>query len=611
MNSSLPIPSSACKTLVELLEQRASEHPNDIYVGFLEGGKTEPVNLSYAELRRQACAIAAHLQALQLEGERALILFRPGLAYIAAFFGCLYANVVAIPAYPPHLARNSHSLERLKAVIANAQARIALISADIWEMIAPVVAQEPAFSGLHWIVTEQIDPQTSAHWRAPHQSGTTLAFLQYTSGSTAAPRGVMLSHANLLHNLEMIYRTFQHSTSSVATIWLPPYHDMGLIGGILQPLYGHFPVVLMPPLEILQRPFRWLEAISRFRVTVSGGPNFAYELCARRISAEQKTQLDLSSWKTAFIGAEVVRPQTLKAFAEAFAPCGFRKEAFLATYGLAEATLMVSGATLSSGATICAVETDALEHDRVVPLPADAPSGRQLVACGYAQLNQQIQIVHPETCLPCAPGQVGEIWVSGPSVAQGYWNNPTATENTFRAMLADRSAGPFLRTGDLGFFYEGELIVAGRRKDLMIINGRNLHPGDIEMTAERSHPAIRPGCCAAFSIEHNNAEQLVIVVEIDRRHFQALLAKPESDAAAIDSAEQDGESIKKAIRRAIVEEHNLSIYALVLARPGAIPKTSSGKIQHRACRAAFLSGELDVVGHVDGKIYTDANLATS
>ncbi|MBV9790945.1 MAG: amino acid adenylation domain-containing protein, partial [Chloroflexi bacterium] len=410
--------------------------------------------------------------------------------------------------------------------------------------------------------------------------GDTLAFLQFTSGSTAAPKGVMVSHGNLLHNEALIKQGFGHTDDNTTVVgWLPLYHDMGLIGNVLQPLYLGRPCVLMSPVAFLQSPFRWLQAISQYKATTSGGPNFAYDLCARKITPEQRATLDLSSWTVAFNGAEPIRNETLERFAATFAECGFRKEAFYPCYGLAEATLFVTGSVPRQPVVTATIDTAALERDRIVLAAPDADDAQTMVGSGRVWGDQILAIVDPATGLRCASDQVGEIWVKGPSMAHGYWNQPEESERTFRARIADTGEGPFMRTGDLGFVRDGELFVTGRLKDLIIIRGRNHYPQDIELTVERSHPALRPGCGAAFSLNVNDEERLVVVQEVEREHRNT----PVDEMAA-------------AVRKAVAEHHELQVYAVVLLRPNGILKTSSGKIQRNASRVAYLAGKLDVIG---------------
>jgi acyl-CoA synthetase (AMP-forming)/AMP-acid ligase II len=448
---------------------------------------------------------------------------------------------------------------------------------------------------MHWLATDDAGVDAADQWREPALNRETLAFLQYTSGSTAAPKGVMVSHGNLLSNERMVQQAFGHTEQSTFAGWLPLYHDMGLIGNVLQPLYIGAACILMAPMAFLQRPVRWLQAISRYRARTSGGPNFAYDLCVRKITDEQRAALDLSSWRVAFNGAEPVRASTLEQFTATFAPCGFRPETFYPCYGLAEATLFVSGGTPAALPIFQTVQGTALEHNQALTASADHEATRRLVGCGQTWQEQQIRIVDPETQTECPGGRVGEIWVSGPNVAQGYWQHADATERTFQARLAGTQDGPFLRTGDLGFMQDGELFVTGRLKDMIIISGRNHYPQDIEQTVEHSHPAIRLGCCAAFSIDVDGEERLVVAAEVDRHH------RPPSRNASLETgnlpegmAPADGESMVKAIRRAVVEQHDLRVHEVVLLKVGGVPKTSSGKIQRHACRNGLLAGSLDL-----------------
>ncbi|HET9212138.1 MAG TPA: proline iminopeptidase-family hydrolase, partial [Thermoanaerobaculia bacterium] len=452
-------------TLIDLLRARAGEKGGAPLYTFLADGEAEEATLSYGGLDRRARAIGARLQQAGAAGERALLLYPPGLDFIAAFFGCLYAGAVAVPAYPPRAGRTQ---PRLRAIAGDARPRLVLTTAAIAAKAAELSEQIPELAGAEWIATESLDSSAAERWTPPSLGPGTLAFLQYTSGSTAAPKGVMVTHANLLHNERLIGAAFGMDEESVVVGWLPLYHDMGLIGNVLQPLHAGGRCVLMSPVAFLQRPMRWLEAVSRYRGTVSGGPNFAYELCLRKAAPEALSRLDLSSWRVAYNGAEPVRASTLERFAEAFAPCGFRAEALYPCYGLAEATLFVTG---GHGARV--------EKERV--------------SCGSAW--QRIVTVDPETG---EERPEGEVWISGPSVARGYWENEEATARDFHAFLPT-GEGPFLRTGDLGFLSGGELYVTGRLKDLIILRGRNHYPQDVELTAERSHPDLHPGGGAAFS----------------------------------------------------------------------------------------------------------------
>ncbi|MBD2298139.1 non-ribosomal peptide synthetase [Nostoc sp. FACHB-190] len=566
---------SNCRTVVEVLGWRSSTQGNQDIFTFLLDGETEQARLTYQELDRLARRTAAQLQAMGLVGERALLLYPAGLDFLIAFFGCLYAGVVAVTAYPP---RNQRNTPRIQAIAQDAQAAIALTTTDILPTVQSLISQRTDLGSLQWLTTDNITPGIEDNWQQPHIDQDSLAFLQYTSGSTGTPKGVMISHGNLLHNAQTTRQFMEHSSASKFVTWLPMYHDMGLIGGILQPLYGGFPCIIMPPAAFLQRPYRWLQAISHYRGTTSGGPNFAYDLCVQKITPEQKATLDLSSWSVAFNGAEPIRYDTLERFAEAFAECGFRKEAFYPCYGMAETTLMVAGVQKAAPPKIKALQKSALASHQVVESSVvGGDDTSYFVSCGQIIPDQKVVITNPDTLKSCQPDEIGEIWVAGLSVGQGYWHRPAETAETFGAYLADTGEGPFLRTGDLGFLQDGELFITGRAKDLIIIRGRNLYPQDIELTAERSHSSLRPGANAAFTVVVNNEEKLVVVQELEFR------AKPNL------------ETVINTIRQAVTEEHEVQVYAVVLIKPGTICKTSSGKIQRRATRAQFENGELSIV----------------
>jgi natural product biosynthesis luciferase-like monooxygenase protein len=487
-----------------------------------------------------------------------LLLYPAGIEFIAAFFGCLYAGVIAVPAYPP---RHNQKLLRLETIVADAQAAFVLTTGAELAAIQDRLGQSRELGTLQWLATDHLSIDLASGWQPSVIHSDTLALLQYTSGSTGKPKGVMVSHGNILHNQQLIQRGFGHTEKTIFAGWLPLFHDMGLIGNVLQPLYLGIPCVFMPPVAFLQKPICWLQAISRYKATTSGGPNFAYDLCVKKIKPEQKATLDLSSWEIAFNGAEPIRSQTLERFAAYFADCGFRWQAFYPCYGMAETTLFVSGG---------------LKTASPVLYPVDS---RTIVGCGRTFFDK-MAIVDPASKVRCAEGQVGEIWLAGPSVAQGYWNQPDQTDQVFNAHLADSGEGPFLRTGDLGFYHQEELFVTGRLKDLIIIRGRNHYPQDIELTVEQSHLALRPGCGAALSVESDGEERLVVVQEVERHYLRHL----------------EVESVVESIRSAVSTQHELKVYAVLLLKTGRIPKTSSGKIQRHACKMGFLNGSLEIVG---------------
>jgi len=403
----------------------------------------------------------------------------------------------------------------------------------------------------------------------------------------------MLSHQHLLHNASQTGRTLEHTEDSIGVGWLPLHHDMGLIGSVLQPLYIGFPFILMSPMSFLQRPIRWLEAISKYRATTSGGPNFAYDLCVRKIAPEQRATLDLSTWDIAINGAEPVRSSTIDEFAAAFEPCGFRRDAFYPCYGLAEATLMTSGGKKGAAPVIRKVQKVALEQHQVAISCIGTTGAEALVGCGKSFKDQEILIVDPDTLAPCEPSQVGEIWIAGPSVAQGYWNRPQETEQTFQAYTAC-GRGPYLRTGDLGFLSHGELFITSRLKDVIIIRARTHHPQDIEATVEQSHAVLRPHCVAAFAVEIGGEERLVVVQEVERRMYQKRDGNERSQGRR-PPRHLDAETIIGNICQAVAEKHDVQVSAVLLLRAGSIPKTSSGKIRRHTCRIGFLNQTLDVV----------------
>ena len=602
-----------CQTLVELLRYRADHQPNKTAFVFLKNGEHESKSLTYQELDARARAIAAHLQQLKATNERALLLYQQNIEFIAAFFGCLYAKVVAVPAYPP---RRNRSIERIQAIRDNAQAKFALTDTLVLKNLENSSTQDELAS-LHWLATDSIDITVAPTWQPPSISSDTLSFLQYTSGSTGTPKGVMVTHGNLLHNLFLIQQGFEHTETRRGVTWLPAYHDMGLIGGILEPIYAGFPMVSMSPVDFLQKPIRWLQAISKYKATTSGGPNFGYDIVCRKITPEQLAKLDLSSWDVAVSGAEPVRADTIERFARTFAPCGFRQEAFYPCYGMAESTLIITGGVKSQLPIFHTVDKIALGQNQIININQEQQEAIDLVGVGKPLSEQKVVIVDPQTGKKCLVNQVGEIWVSGPSVAQGYWQYPEKTEQTFSAYTIDTEEGPFLRTGDLGFLREdGELFITGRLKDVIIIRGRNHYPQDIEKTVEQSYPAFIPNRSAAFSLEMDGQEKLVVVVEVERRFEKWYKNEEENEKRRQEIQKQfnrrkehidpgfeieldrplEIDTALGNIRQAVAKNHGLQVYAVLLIRVGSIPKTSSGKIQRYACRQGFLNGDLIIVG---------------
>ena len=559
-------------SFVDILRGRAEEQPRQLDYRYLVDGEYEEIIMTYEDLDQRARSIAALLQSSAKAGDRALLIFPPGLDFIAAFFGCLYAKILAIPVYSPHPARLEKNLSNILRIANDAKPAVALLTSSLCDVIKSRKEIADEFGNIKLLATDNyVINDFSDQWKQPVIGKNDLAFLQYTSGSTTAPRGVIVSHSNLLHNMGLIENCFGQSSESHAVIWLPPYHDMGLIGGILQPLYTGYPATLLSHMMFLQRPVRWLQAISRFHATTSGGPNFAYDLCVRKIKPEQRELLDLSSWEVAFNGAEPIYNKTLDQFAEYFAPCGFHREAFLPCYGLAEATLMVTGGPKGRTPITQNLMYSGLEQNKVIITPEKNNDTRTLVSCGKKIPDQQINIVNAETMMLCPSDQIGEIWVSGPSVAKGYWNKPLETELTFGARLSNSDEGPFLRTGDLGFLNEGELYITGRLKNLIISDGKNHYSHDIERTVERSHPAIRLAGCAVFSIIDSVNERIIVIAEVE--HTLAV----------------NSEEVKKAIRHAVSINHDLHVDDIKLTNPGDIPRTTSGKIRHFLCKTNYMA----------------------
>ncbi|MEN6405043.1 MAG: AMP-binding protein [Thermoguttaceae bacterium] len=568
----------SASTVVDILRARASAMQDKLAFQYLSGQGAEQLSMTYGDLDRRARAIGGELQALAAEGERALLLFPPGLDFITAFFGCLYAGIVAVPAAPPGRHRMTSSVE---AIFDAAQPSLVLSTVAHRQLARQSYGHLTKLFERPWVAVDSIADDRSRVWHDPRVDGDHLAFLQYTSGSTSSPKGVMLTHGNLLFNATLIQEAFNNTPDGWGVFWLPLYHDMGLIGGVVQPAFCGGPCTLLAPAAFLQRPALWLETISRLHATVSGGPDFAYDLCVRKISPAEREKLDLSSWQVAFTGAERVRAETIERFAKTFAPCGFRREAFFPCYGLAEATLMVSGGPRLTPPSIIRVRTDELGKNRVKVLADDADdvSCRTLVGSGECLPGQTIRIVDPESHRVCVDDTVGEIWVQGPSVATGYYQRPEASETAFAARLSDTNEGPFLRTGDLGFRRDGQLFVTGRLKDIIIIRGRNYYPEDIERSVDRSHKSFRAGFCAAFAVDVADRDRLVVVQEIEPRHRHV-----------------DMSAALQAVRGAISAQHELEVYAVVLVRAGTIPKTSSGKTRRSACRENYLTGQLEILG---------------
>jgi len=553
-------------TVLDALGHRAAADPDGLAYAFIDDRGGAGQRLTYAELASRARIVATAIRRVADPGDRAVLLFPPGLDFVAAFFGCLTSGAIAVPAYPPRPKRPAGAAA---SILADSAPRAVLTTAEIAPMVGSLARGTPT------IVIPDIEDRDAGPSRPERIDPSSVAMLQYTSGSTTDPRGVMITHANLVHNQRLLLAALG-PLPGPAVSWLPLYHDMGLIGHVLYPLWCGVPSYLMSPLDFLQRPASWLETITRVGAAIATAPNFAYDLCLRRVGAEQHTGLDLSRWSLALNGAEPVSAETAGRFAETFAACGFDRRSVLPCYGLAEATLFVTGGPRGEGAQTLPVDPGELERNRIAPLPADDPDARTLVACGCTWLDQQVAIVDPDTRAPCPSDTIGEIWISGPSVAAGYWNRPGETTRTFGARLCGDDGRTFLRTGDLGFLRDGRLYVTGRLSDLIIVMGRNHYPQDIERTSGACHPLLKPGRGAAFTARIDGQERLIVAHEVIAPCLSA----------------NDARDILERMRQSVAERHDLGLHDAVLLVPGGLPLTTSGKIRRSACRAGYLAGTL-------------------
>lgn len=567
-------------TLVEILQQRASSEPAQVAYTYLANGETPEDRLTYQQLDCKAKAIAAHLQSCISPGDRALLIYPQGLEFIAAFFGCLYAGVVAIPAPAPEASRLKRIRPRLESIIQDAECSFILSTSKILSHLEPFITDYKNFKNLSYIATNTIDQNSEPNWQKNPIKSDNLAYLQYTSGSTSTPKGVAITHQNLIANIAAITQAHGYTSKSISASWIPYFHDYGLVNGMLQPLYAGIPCFIMSPVTFIKHPIRWLSAISKYDVTHTGAPCFAYQYCLEKINPDDCQNLNLNSWRVAHTGAETIRREILELFAEKFKPYGFKLSSFYPSYGLAEATLMVTTKKLDEIPKFCTVSRQSLSQSRVIIQEKNETENLvSLTSCGISAGDTKIEIVNPETQSKCGVDEVGEIWVAGSSVAKGYWQRLDLTEKTFQAYISDTKEGPFLRTGDLGFIKNNELFVTGRLKDAIIISGCNHYPEDIELSVQQSHPALRFGCGAAFAVETEGQERVIIVQEVNR-----------SEQSQIDSKQ-----ITSTIRQAVSSFHEIQLYAVVLIKQGSIPKTSSGKIMRHACKVQFQEGTLEAL----------------
>ncbi|MBB5361188.1 AMP-binding protein [Deinococcus humi] len=532
---------------------------------YLTDGETQEVQLSHQALHEQARLLAAQLQQRFNPGDRAILLFGEGIDIIPAFFGVLYAGLVAVPLIPP---RPGQPSDDLVSLMTDAQPSVLLTTTGFGHYLKPMLEASGVAGALPMVFTDAPSGNVS-DWSPPAITGESLAALLYTSGSTSLPRGVMMTHGHILRRLGGLADLMAAIDTSGATVnWLPLQHLMGLFGSVLQPMYMEIQAVVLPTSKVIERPVRWLQAMTRFRAGSSGAPNFAFQMCVDRIEPQDRQDLDLSAWKIAVLSTEAIRIETLDQFAQTYAPFGFQRSAYYTSYGLSESIGTFDVQPQTPKPITLRVDAEALEQGQV--RVTTSGSGRVLVGCGQTVPGQQIVIVDPDTCRPCGDDQIGEIWIRGPQVADGYWHQPEATALTFQAQLSG-GEGPYLRSGDLGFFHERELYVAGRLKEMLIVRGKNLYAVDLERTAETAHSALLPASSAAFSIPVDGEEQLVLVHEV----------RP-------DQAGLDVEQVASAVRRLIGERYLLPVHSVVLVEAGSIPRTETGKIRRLHARTLFL-----------------------
>ena len=558
---------------IAVMEHWANHRANDIAFGFTDVESVDQ-QISYHELWQQVQLLAGYLQSrCRIRGgDRVLLLYPPGLDFVVGFFACHAAGAIAVPAYPPRRNRKS---SRIRSIVVDADARWALSTQSVVDQLTGDRWHDDLV-GVQLLATDDPACRDIDRYRRPKLTSDNLAVLQYTSGSTGSPKGVMLTQGNLIANSELILHAFQPSGDAVGMTWLPTYHDMGLVGGVLMPMFIGKRNVLMSPMTFLQRPARWLQGMSKHRVTISGGPNFAFQLCVDKIGEDELQGVDLSSLQIAFNGAEPIRAATIDAFSNRFQKYGFNRSAFLPCYGMAETTLIVTGGPKETRPVTQIFDGPGLDNRKVTAVAEDDESGRRLVGCGRVLPGENVIIVDSQSRRKLAGDEIGEIWVQSPSVGRGYYQRKDATERTFDAFTVDGD-GPFLRTGDLGFLYEGQLYVSGRLKDMIIVRGVNRYPQDIEETVERAADVVQAGSVGAFAMEHDGREQLVVVAETVRIR------------------DMDWDMHLQAIRRAVTAEHDLPPDAVYLVRNSSVPKTSSGKIQRHACLHAVRDGDLKVI----------------
>lgn len=548
---------------------------------YLADGENEQARLTYGELDVRARAIGADLQSRFTSGDRAVLMFPPGLDFICAFWGCLYAGLIAVPIYPP---RGRSQMPRLDAVLRDSSAAVIVSTSKMISSMARD-GRLDEISAVSVCASDEVPLSLADSWQHRESSSETTAILQYTSGSTGQPKGVVVALGNVLYNASYICKSFELNETSRSVCWLPHFHDMGLVEGLIAPVYGGFAAVLMPPIAFVQRPVRWLKAFSQYRGTHGGAPNFAFELCLEKVTDDEKATLDLTAIDSLYNGAETIRQATMERFVRAFGPCGLRETSLFSSYGLAEATVMVSG----SRKPLClSVDAAALSLGRAVPVGPDDPGAASVVSCGGSRLQTGLVIVDPNTGKTVDAGMVGELWVSGPTVCDGYWRRPEESDETFR-LNGGSTEERMVRTGDLGFEHDGEVYVTGRLKDVIIVAGRNIYPQDVEWAAQHADASLHGAISAAFAVDTGSVEQVVLVQEVPRTSQRRL----------------DGAGVIRAILRAVAETLDVQIDSVLLLKPGTIPKTSSGKAQRGLCRRLYLGQELAICDEWHRRPLTD------
>lgn len=556
-------------TLVDVLRRRAIENPNQVGYTFLDDGETESCNVTYAELDLRARAIGNRLNSVCAVGDRVLLLYSPGLQFVTAFLGCLYAGAAAVPTYFLDPENIDRAILQLIPTIQDVNVRVAIGTTASLNRIQSCVQSRQELNEIYWIAADTTKDELASEWTCPAICAQTLALVHYTSGSTGTPKGVMVNHRNLLWRTDQERERYRPGSSHLT--WRPIVHSGGLNHAVIRPLITGVRSIIMPPEAFLQKPVRWLRAISRYSVATSSGPNFAYDLCSRRVNPGERKGIDLASWTTAFVVAEQINPFVLDRFANEYSPWGFRREAFAARYGLTESTGLISCSPYGRGLKVLSLRRASLVNDEVIVASIGDASAVSFVSAGRI-LNERVVIVDPITLAECPKGKIGEIWVSSRNAAQGYWSKLDESRLTFKAVLSGTQDGPFLRTGDLGFIYDHELYVTGRLKELINIHGRKIYPQDIESTVENCHTTICSGQTASFSIRSEFGERLVIVHELRN------------------GCDHDLNELIERIRGAVFNDQGVMPYVVLLVKPGSIARTANGKIQRQACRDAYLRG---------------------